>query len=68
MSPRTPDRIEPLLERLKEAWQLEPDWRFGQLVFNLLHIEQPVPDMFSLEDRRWQRRIDKFIAEHASRK
>lgn len=33
---RDVNRIEPLLNKLKELWLLYPDMRFGQLVVNLL--------------------------------
>jgi hypothetical protein len=33
---RDPKRIEPFLEQLKELWLQVPDWRFGQLVENVV--------------------------------
>lgn len=32
---RNPDRITPTLEAVEAFWRLHPDWRLGQLVFNL---------------------------------
>lgn len=33
---RDPDRIEAFLKRLGECWKKVPDWRFGQLMMNVL--------------------------------
>lgn len=33
---RDPARIEPFLEELAALWKQHPDWRFGQLVYNVL--------------------------------
>ena len=33
---RNPDRIEPFLNRLGKVWKKVPDWRFGQLMVNVL--------------------------------
>lgn len=30
--PRSAERIEPMLDKLREAWQLYPDMRLGQLI------------------------------------
>ena len=32
---RDPARIKPFLVELEKLWRQYPDWRFGQLVFNL---------------------------------
>ena len=32
---RDPARIPEVLKALQEAWEQEPDWRLGQLVFNI---------------------------------
>ena len=33
---RNPNRIDPFLERLGKVWKQVPDWRFGQLMVNIL--------------------------------
>ena len=33
---RNPERIDAYCDRLKELWHKVPDWRFGQLMCNLL--------------------------------
>ena len=32
---RDPERIERICDLLKEVWKQYPDWRLGQLIFNL---------------------------------
>lgn len=33
---RDPDRIDLFCDRLKVVWRCAPDWRFGQLMMNIL--------------------------------
>ena len=40
------NRIEPFLNKLEELWKLNPDIRFGQMVYNLTRGR----DLFNLED------------------
>ena len=42
---RDPNRIPELLSEFERIWQMYPDWRFGQLVVNLLGV-----DPFYIED------------------
>jgi hypothetical protein len=45
---RDPQRIDRILELLREVWKIYPDYRLGQLISNLLG---PGPhDVFFLED------------------
>lgn len=34
---RDKNRIKPFLERLEKVWNKVPDWRFGQLMCNVLN-------------------------------
>ena len=34
--PRDAGRIQPFCDRLARAWEKLPDWRFGQLMINLM--------------------------------
>ncbi len=49
---RDPDRIPIILEYIQHEWEEHPDWRFGQLMFNLLNgiWDTPEPRFFYLED------------------
>lgn len=42
---RDPERIDEFCDKLKEYWHQVPDWRFGQLVVNVLG-----QDPFYVED------------------
>lgn len=42
---RDPKRIKPFLKEFEKLWNEVPDWRFGQLVVNLLGT-----DPFYIED------------------
>lgn len=35
-TPRDSERIDPLIEKLREKWKANPDWRLGQLMVNQL--------------------------------
>jgi uncharacterized protein YihD (DUF1040 family) len=44
-------RIDQVLSLLREVWELEPDLRLGQLIFNAARIRQPsIDDVFSIEE------------------
>ena len=36
MKPRDVHRIQPFCDRLAKAWEKLPDWRFGQLMMNIM--------------------------------
>ena len=42
---RDPKRIDEILNAVKTVWEQYPDWRFGQLVVNVLGV-----DPFYIED------------------
>lgn len=43
-------RIKPLLNQLEELWEEVPDWRFLQLIINILDCAQNQRDAFFIED------------------
>lgn len=43
---RDPNRIDEICDLLKEVWKQYPDWRLGQLLFNITGQY----DMFYVED------------------
>lgn len=56
---RDPARIDPLLEKLGEAWKKYPDMRFGRFMNNFFSVcEQNV---FNTEDDVWEVALDAFI-------
>ncbi len=45
---RNPDRIKPFLAEIEKIWLKVPDWRFGQLMSNVLNSSERDP--FYLEE------------------
>ena len=61
---RDPERIPALTGKLAEYWlQKAPDWRFGQLTFNLLTwaTNKTGTDCFYIEDDKWPKLLDEFF-------
>lgn len=53
---RDPDRVEPILDELRRAWELSHDQRLGQLLKNVLRgagIDVPPTPVFDVEDDTW---------------
>lgn len=62
---RDPKRIRKFCNRLATAWELVPDLRFGQLLFNIfVQIKNEGKDPFYLEDDSMIKRIEKYIENH----
>lgn len=49
---RNPNRIKPFCDKLAALWSEVPDWRFGQLMSNLLgaYVSDTKRDIFFPED------------------
>lgn len=53
---RDPQRIEPLLAKIRELWAMVPDWRLGQLLYNASRYLETTGyahttiDLFNVED------------------
>lgn len=56
---RDPARIDPLLEKLSEAWKKYPDMRFGQFMDNFFSVCEQ--NTFNMEDDVWEVALDAFI-------
>ena len=59
--PRDPERIEEVLYKLGELWKKVPDWRLGQLLYNLKQNIKPDSDIFYLEDNELLKQVDKHL-------
>ena len=59
---RDPERIDPMMRKLIEAWKLNPDLRLGQLIIDCAKQS----DIFSIEDDEMFEKIRNFI--NASKK
>lgn len=58
---RDPKRIKPLLKTLEDVWNDVPDWRFGQLICNMLGTFGRDP--FYVEDDEMQEFMKKYLSE-----
>lgn len=62
---RDPKRIRKFCNSLATAWELVPDLRFGQLLFNIfVQIKNEGKDPFYLEDDSMIKRIEQYIENH----
>lgn len=58
-------RIRKFCNRLATAWELLPDWRFGQLIMNIFgQMKSEGKDPFYLEDDSMIEYIEKYIENH----
>lgn len=55
---RNPDRIDPIIEKLRATWRADPDLRLGQLVVNLAGGSDP----FNVEDNVMEAHLDNALA------
>lgn len=66
---RDPNRIQAFCNQLAELWRTVPDWRFGQLISNVLgaYVSETKRDIFFPEDDEIMAYMKKyFSAEHSS--
>lgn len=62
---RDPKRIRKFCNRLATAWELVPDLRFGQLLFNIfVQIKNEGKDPFYVEDNAMIKHIEEYIEKH----
>lgn len=54
---RNPQRIDLFLKSIKEQWEQMPDIRFGQLICNILKLEDT--QLFYIEDDKFLELLDK---------
>lgn len=55
---RDPDRIARIIEKLHAIWRENPDWRLGQLIFNMIPRKILGGDIFFIEDDDWEEQLD----------
>lgn len=57
---RNPERIDEFMQRLHDIWKQEcPDWRFGQLIFNVFN--QLDFDPFMMEDNQMLYEFERYF-------
>ena len=66
--PRDPCRIDRMVELLREAWKLSPDWRLTQLVINAIETPDSSGSMYRIEDDRMEKHLESLIRKLKQRK
>jgi len=54
---RDPNRIEPMLQLIREVWYTTPDLRLTQLIMNALRSNQ---DPYYVEDERLKKALEEY--------
>lgn len=62
MTPRDPQRIDRVVELLREAWHLAPDFRLTQLVMVISDQPQDAGALWHVEDDGMEQKLKAFIA------
>ncbi len=62
MTSRDPQRIDRVVELLREAWHLMPDFRLTQLVMVVSDKPQDAGALWHVEDDGMERKLQAFIA------
>ncbi|QDU43510.1 hypothetical protein Mal52_19860 [Symmachiella dynata] len=57
---RDPERIDRVLNSIREAWIETPDWRLGQLLVNAIKPSEPCPEIFYIEDSKLERLVTRL--------
>lgn len=61
---RDPNRIDPMIDKLRALWHRYPDFRLGQLVVNLgRRAPDTKADTFNVEDDKMATTIDQVAKE-----
>jgi uncharacterized protein YihD (DUF1040 family) len=60
---RDPERIDRLLDLLREVWTKVPDWRLTQLVINASDTQHDCGPVFYLEDAELEQRLRQLSVE-----
>ena len=63
MTPRDPQRIDRMVELLREAWHLFPDERLTQLVINATDTHHDCGPVYYMDDVELERRLQNVVAE-----
>jgi len=59
MAERDPERIDRVIDALRELWHRHPDYRLTQLVVNL--TGKVAPEVFSFEDEPFERQLRRWL-------
>lgn len=59
---RDPNRIDRFCDELKAIWHQVPDWRFGQLIVNIINKHNKI-DPFYVEDTEFFKFMHEYLNE-----
>lgn len=60
---RDPNRIDKFLTKFGEYWKQVPDWRFGQVVENVMRATSGTSQTFFIEDEDFLKNMKVFFEE-----
>ena len=60
---RDPNRIDKFLTKFGEYWKQVPDWRFGQVVENIMRFTSSTEQTFFIEDEDFLKNMRAFFEE-----
>jgi uncharacterized protein YihD (DUF1040 family) len=57
---RDPNRIDEIIDWLRQEWKANPDWRLGQLIVNQSpqKVRREARELFFLEDTYWTDKVN----------
>ena len=61
MTARDPNRIDRMIELLREVWRHVPDWRLTQLVINAADTTHDCGPVFYLEDTHLEKKLHELV-------
>ena len=55
------DRIDVVLEKIRQIWLREPDTRLGQMLIKVVRPQDPCPELFYLEEKDLLTKLDTYV-------
>ena len=55
---RDPERINRIINKVRDFWHTNSDWRLGQLVSNMVQNDMFI---FNIEDEDFEKRLDEWV-------
>ena len=58
---RDPQRIDEILDLVRQVWLQDPDLRLGQIIVNATRPDEACPEVFTIEDSDLKRGLTAFL-------
>ena len=58
---RDPERIDEILDLVRQVWLQDPDLRLGQIIVNAARPRNACPEIFAVEDTALRRGLARFL-------